>query len=603
MARIFDVQRVANKIILGTTGTIINIASHTASTILGLDASKDLESLAIPLIVANGGTGLATITDHGILLGSGTGAITPLGVAANGKIPIGSVGADPVLAEITGTTNQIISTPGAGTITLSLPQNIHTGATDFEVAGLKVVNKITEFSTDGTMGGDSDSAVPTEKATKLYTDTLRSDLASTSNAKGASLVGVEDSATQFDATDVEAALSELIVLVTPVEYNPVMSRTAGGDAGGNDASVATIDDADSYDTDEISATPGFDIQAVFTGVTDFNQVQIHTAYDGNPAHVVRIDLDKTPFNWSSFTTILADIDDSSGDFVFKAITVASAAQYINSGEVRLRFYHSSAGNATHDFFIDYCALWKTGTSVGVTEHGGLTGLLDDDHTQYIKDVEFTQDSGILVGTGAGTFAEETGATLRTSIGVGTGDNPIFSGVVLSDDLVFSAEKLIRTNTSDASDDSSITMCGGGAASNTRGAYINLYGNEHGSNGGINIIGGNNNSAQIALGCFGSTQLTITRLASVQYAIRLETGTTLFITEKAAANTDISGFGQVWVKTGVPCTLAFTDEGGADFDVGVSDGTTGGSGSAGAGNQYIELNIGGTTYKVLHDGTV
>jgi hypothetical protein len=36
---------------------------------------------------------------------------------------------------------------------------------------------------------------------------------------------------------------------------------------------------------------------------------------------------------------------------------------------------------------------------------------------------------------------------------------------------------------------------------------------------------------------------------------------------------------------------------------VSDGTTGGTGSAGAGNQYVELNINGTTYKVLHDGTV
>lgn len=35
----------------------------------------------------------------------------------------------------------------------------------------------------------------------------------------------------------------------------------------------------------------------------------------------------------------------------------------------------------------------------------------------------------------------------------------------------------------------------------------------------------------------------------------------------------------------------------------SDGTTGGSGSAGAGNQYVELWIGGTGYKILHDGTV
>lgn len=54
------------------------------------------------------------------------------------------------------------------------------------------------------------------------------------------------------------------------------------------------------------------------------------------------------------------------------------------------------------------------------DHGGLAGLSDDDHPQYIKDSEFTQDSGVLVGTGAGTFAEETGATLRTSLGLAIG---------------------------------------------------------------------------------------------------------------------------------------------------------------------------------------
>lgn len=35
----------------------------------------------------------------------------------------------------------------------------------------------------------------------------------------------------------------------------------------------------------------------------------------------------------------------------------------------------------------------------------------------------------------------------------------------------------------------------------------------------------------------------------------------------------------------------------------SDEGTGGSGSAGSGNQYVELEINGTTYKILHDGTV
>lgn len=62
------------------------------------------------------------LTNHGILIGSSTGAITPLGVASNGQIPIGSTGADPVLATLTGTANQITVTNGAGSITLSAPQ-------------------------------------------------------------------------------------------------------------------------------------------------------------------------------------------------------------------------------------------------------------------------------------------------------------------------------------------------------------------------------------------------------------------------------------------------------------------------------------------------
>jgi len=100
-----------------------------------------------PLIVGKGGTGAATLTDHGILLGSGTGAVTPLGVATNGQIPIGSTGADPVLATLTGTANQIIVTNAAGSITLSTPQDIHTGATP-TFADLIVTDRLLIDSTD-----------------------------------------------------------------------------------------------------------------------------------------------------------------------------------------------------------------------------------------------------------------------------------------------------------------------------------------------------------------------------------------------------------------------------------------------------------------------
>ena len=57
-----------------------------------------------------------------------SGLLTSLGVATNGQIPVGSTGAVPVLTTITGTANQVVSTPGAGSITLSTPQDIHTGA-------------------------------------------------------------------------------------------------------------------------------------------------------------------------------------------------------------------------------------------------------------------------------------------------------------------------------------------------------------------------------------------------------------------------------------------------------------------------------------------
>jgi len=128
MANIFHIERVDNKITLGTTDTTINIASHTASSLLGLDASKNLESITIPLAVTKGGTGVATLTDGGILYGNATDVIQALPRMIDGMLAIGYTGANPVTARITPTVNQIIVTNGHGSITLSTPQDIHTGA-------------------------------------------------------------------------------------------------------------------------------------------------------------------------------------------------------------------------------------------------------------------------------------------------------------------------------------------------------------------------------------------------------------------------------------------------------------------------------------------
>ena len=84
----------------------------------GSQAVLDSLALDTALPIASGGTGAATLTDGGVLLGSGTGAVTALGQATNGQLVIGSTGADPVLATLTGGAN-ITVTNSAGGISIA----------------------------------------------------------------------------------------------------------------------------------------------------------------------------------------------------------------------------------------------------------------------------------------------------------------------------------------------------------------------------------------------------------------------------------------------------------------------------------------------------
>ena len=81
---------------------------------------------ASPVFVSIGLTGL---TENALMYADGSGVLTSLAAATNGQLVIGSTGAAPSVAALTGTASQIVVTPGAGSITLSTPQNIHTAAT------------------------------------------------------------------------------------------------------------------------------------------------------------------------------------------------------------------------------------------------------------------------------------------------------------------------------------------------------------------------------------------------------------------------------------------------------------------------------------------
>ena len=100
---------------VGATNTVLHGNTGADPTYSAVDMAADVTGI---LPVPNGGTGVNTLTDHGILLGSGAGAITPLGAATHGQLPIGSTGADPVLATLTEGAN-ITITNAAGSITIA----------------------------------------------------------------------------------------------------------------------------------------------------------------------------------------------------------------------------------------------------------------------------------------------------------------------------------------------------------------------------------------------------------------------------------------------------------------------------------------------------
>jgi hypothetical protein len=101
----------------------VKVASGTPSYQASISLTTDVSGV---LPVANGGTNSSTTLNNNRIMVSSGGSIIEAAALTNGQLLIGSTGAAPVAAALTGTANQVIVTNGAGSITLSLPQDIAT---------------------------------------------------------------------------------------------------------------------------------------------------------------------------------------------------------------------------------------------------------------------------------------------------------------------------------------------------------------------------------------------------------------------------------------------------------------------------------------------
>ena len=136
-------------VVVSDTLTATNIGAFTAAGAIDFDnqnmTNVDIDSGTITgitdLVVADGGTGVSTLTDGGVLLGSGTSAITAMAVLTDGQMIVGDGTTDPV-AESGATLRTSI---GVGTTDDVKFANI-TGSNNISASG--------NISTTGTLRAD-----------------------------------------------------------------------------------------------------------------------------------------------------------------------------------------------------------------------------------------------------------------------------------------------------------------------------------------------------------------------------------------------------------------------------------------------------------------
>ena len=103
--------------VLTVTAASTTRISNTGTAYFGATATSTFDSAGVltlisALLVGSGGTGATSLTDGGVLLGSGTGAITPMAVLAGGEIIVGDGTTDPTTLTV-GASSTVLTNNGS----------------------------------------------------------------------------------------------------------------------------------------------------------------------------------------------------------------------------------------------------------------------------------------------------------------------------------------------------------------------------------------------------------------------------------------------------------------------------------------------------------
>lgn len=144
------------------------------------------------------------------------------------------------------------------------------------------------------------------------------------------------------------------VVRTPIIADS-MTVTTGILDSGTVSDTQTWADGNFVSVSEVTGIPGYDVRFTFTNVIDFCFIGISAHYEG--AHYVEVQMfDDANSTWRVLWTF-QDGDGFNYRFSDLPVSTTTRQDFINSSnEVKMRFYHPSSGNASHDIFIDYVSI-------------------------------------------------------------------------------------------------------------------------------------------------------------------------------------------------------------------------------------------------------
>lgn len=143
-------------------------------------------------------------------------------------------------------------------------------------------------------------------------------------------------------------------LIAPMDVvkrykTPDSLAASAGTPTGTVTGVQTVNDGVIYKLQEAAATPGQNVIFYINGVTHFENLKVKMYYVGTTSHGIRIQL----YNYNTTAYVTITTCNTGIDYEQFILDIENHANYISSGQVRVRLYHTEAGNPSHNTYVDY----------------------------------------------------------------------------------------------------------------------------------------------------------------------------------------------------------------------------------------------------------